>query len=70
MTLEELPLTISVERAGQILGISRRSAYRAAARGDLPTFKVGRRLLVPTLRLLDLLGVRDAAVRADSEPAA
>ena len=70
MTLDELPPTISVERAGQILGISRRSAYRAAARGDLPTFKVGRRLLVPTLRLLDLLGVPDAAVRADSEPAA
>jgi len=70
MTLDELPPTISVERAGQILGISRRSAYRAAARGDLPTFKVGRRLLVPTLRLLDLLGVPDAAVRTDSEPAA
>ena len=70
MTLDELPPTISVERAGQILGISRRSAYRAAARGDLPTFKVGRRLLVPTLRLLDLLGMPDAAVRTDSEPAA
>lgn len=70
MTLEELPPTISVERAGQILGISRRSAYRAAARGELPTFKVGRRLLVPTPRLLDLLGVRDPVIRTDSEPAA
>lgn len=70
MTLEDLPPTISVEHAGHILGISRRSAYRAAARGELPTFKVGRRLLVPTSRLLDLLGVRHTAVRADSEPAA
>ncbi len=66
MTLEELPPTISVERAGQILGISRRSAYRAAARGELPTFKVGRRLLVPTARLLDLLGARRAEVRLDT----
>ncbi len=70
MTLEELPPTISIEHASQILGISRRSAYRAAARGELPTFKVGRRLLVPTSRLLILLGVRDAAVGTGSEPAA
>ncbi len=68
MTLEELPPTISIEHAGQILGISRRSAYRAAARGELPTFKVGRRLLVPTSRLLILVGVPDAAVGTGSEP--
>ncbi|MDP8977143.1 MAG: hypothetical protein M3N17_00900 [Actinomycetota bacterium] len=37
--------------------MGRRSAYRAAARGDLPTLRVGRRLLVPTARLLQLLGV-------------
>lgn len=71
MGLDELPPTISVERAGEILGISRRSAYRAAARGELPTFKVGRRRLVPTQRLLTLLGVQapPAAQRA-SESAA
>ncbi len=63
MTLEELPPTISIERAGKILGISCRSAYRAAARGELPTFKVGRRRLVPTPRLLDLLGARRQEVR-------
>ncbi|CAN5794952.1 hypothetical protein BH23ACT8_BH23ACT8_09340 [soil metagenome] len=71
MTLDDLPPTLSVEKAGQIIGISRRSAYRAAARGELPTFKVGRRLLVPTLRLLDMLGARETDVRIeDSEPAA
>lgn len=71
MTLRDLPPTISVQRAGEILGISRRSAYRAAARGELPTFKVGRRLLVPTPRLLDLLGAgaHDVLVE-DSKPAA
>lgn len=57
MKLNELPPTISVEEAGEILGIGRRSAYRAAARGELPTFRIGRRLLVPTARLLCLLGV-------------
>ncbi|CAN5321102.1 hypothetical protein BH20ACT8_BH20ACT8_02170 [soil metagenome] len=68
MTLEELPPTVSVERAGEILGISRRSAYRAAARGELPTFKVNRRLLVPTPRLLDLLGARRAEIRLPAGP--
>lgn len=57
MTLQDLPPTITVEQAGEVLGISRRSAYRAASAGELPTFKVGRRLLVPTARLLDLLGL-------------
>lgn len=54
---ETLPPTISVERAGELLGVSRRSAYRAASRGQIPTMRVGRRLLVPTQRLLDLLGM-------------
>ena len=71
MRLHELPPTISVEKAGEILGISRRSAYRAAARGELPTLKVGRRLLVPTPRLLDMLGAYGIEVhRRYAEPAA
>lgn len=39
--------TISVEDAGKQLGISRNAAYDAARRGDIPTIKIGRRLLVP-----------------------
>lgn len=54
--LNHLPPTITVERAGEILGISRRSAYRAAAAGQLPTLRLGRRILVPTASLLRLLG--------------
>ncbi len=57
MTLNDLPPTMTVEQAGEVLGISRRSAYRAAATGELPTLRLGRRLLVPTARLLDLLGL-------------
>ena len=60
LTIEELPPTISVEKAGEILGVSRRSAYRAAETGELPTLRLGRRLLVPTPKLLAMLGL-DAA---------
>jgi excisionase family DNA binding protein len=48
---------MNVEEAGEMLGISRRSAYRAAANGELPALRIGRRLLVPTAQLLDLLGI-------------
>jgi len=48
--------TISVERSGQILDISRASAYQAARRGEIPTIRIGRRILVPTARLLEMLG--------------
>jgi excisionase family DNA binding protein len=53
------PLTLTVEEAGQLLGISRGAAYRAAACGQIPTIRLGRRLLVPTARLHQLLGLAD-----------
>lgn len=68
MTLKDLPPTITVEQAADLLQISRRTAYRAASNGELPTFRLGRRLLVPTARLLDLLGLPAEAV-ADLEVA-
>jgi excisionase family DNA binding protein len=54
--LEELPQVLSVEQAATILGISRGLAYEAARRGELPTIKLGRRVLVPRAKLLALLG--------------
>jgi excisionase family DNA binding protein len=55
----EPPLTISVEDAARILGISRGLAYEAARRGELPCIRIGRRLLVPRARLLDLVGAEE-----------
>lgn len=62
MTLNDLPPTINVEEAGEMLGISRRSAYRAAANGDLPALRIGRRLVVPTAQLLELLGMSEERI--------
>ena len=56
LELTELPPTLSIERAAKLLGLSRSSAYRAAANGHLPTLAFGRRLFVPTIRLLEMLG--------------
>lgn len=50
-------MTMTVEQAGSLLGISRRSAYRAAAAGHIPTIRLGRRLLVPIPKLQAMLGI-------------
>lgn len=47
--------TISVEEAGHQLGISRNTAYEAAGRGEIPTIRIGRRLLVPLVAFERLL---------------
>jgi hypothetical protein len=52
--LRELP-TVSVEIAGAALGLGRASAYAAARRGEIPTLRLGKKLAVPTERLLKLL---------------
>lgn len=64
MRLDDLPSTLTVEQAGELLGISRRPAYRAARQGEIPTLRLGRRILVPTARLLALLGEAPAQPQA------
>lgn len=58
-SLDELAAraTISVEQAAKILGVGRTAAYEAARRGEFPTRRLGRRLVVPVPALLDWLGV-------------
>jgi excisionase family DNA binding protein len=53
----ELPPTISVQQAAKLLGLSRSAAYRAVAAGQLPVLRLGRRIYIPTARLLAMLGV-------------
>ncbi|PLU84779.1 DNA-binding protein [Pseudomonas plecoglossicida] len=40
-----VPLSVGVEEAGRILGISRSATYEFIASGELKTFKIGRRRL-------------------------
>jgi len=56
--------TLTVEQAGRELGISRNSAYEAAKRGDIPTIRIGRRILVPRLALERMLAGADREVKA------
>lgn len=54
---EEAPrrLTLTVEEAATTLGISRAFAYESVARGDIPSIRIGRRILIPKVALERLL---------------
>lgn len=52
---EDLPPLVTVERAARFLGISRASAYRYAAVGDLPTRRLGGRVYIVTALLRPLI---------------
>jgi excisionase family DNA binding protein len=47
--------TITIPAAGEALGISRNAAYEAARRGEIPTIRIGRLLLVPKVALERML---------------
>jgi excisionase family DNA binding protein len=49
-------LTYDIPEAGRLLGVGRNQAYEAAKRGEIPTIKIGNRLLVPKAALRRLLG--------------
>jgi excisionase family DNA binding protein len=53
----DLPALMDMDRARELLGMSRSAVYRAAAAGHLPTLRFGRRVYVPTARLLAMLGI-------------
>ena len=52
----ESPKTLSVPRAGrQYFALSRGASYAAAARGELPVIRIGRKLRVPIIALEKML---------------
>ena len=51
----EKRMVLDVTEAADLLNISRGAAYAAAKRGDLPTVRIGGRILVPRTALMRLL---------------
>lgn len=59
LTLDDLDgrITLTVEETASLLGMGRSAGYEAARRGQIPTRRLGRRLVVPVPALLTWLGV-------------
>lgn len=63
--------TLTVEEAASLLNLSKNSAYAAIKEGVIPSIRAGRRLLIPTAKLVDLLGLAQVDIRRhrDASPA-
>jgi excisionase family DNA binding protein len=53
-------LTLKVEEAAVLLGLSRHSAYAAVQEGQIPSIRIGRCIRIPTAALRTMLGVEAA----------
>lgn len=63
MTLDDdLPPILTVEQTAKVLGISRGLAFAAARSGDIPSIRIGRRILVPRDRLRQMLGLDGTSI--------
>jgi hypothetical protein len=64
---DRLSATLTVPEAARLLGIGRNLAYEIAARdgeiAGVPVIRVGRRLLIPLARLLEVLGLDKDSTR-------
>lgn len=49
-------ITLTVEEVASLLGLGRTAAYEAARRGQIPSRRLGRRVVVPVPALLTWLG--------------
>lgn len=61
--------TIDVPRAAAIVGISRRHAYAAVERGELPSIRIGGRIVIPTARFLREIGLTESDAGPRQGPA-
>jgi excisionase family DNA binding protein len=50
------PLTLTVEQTAKLLGIGRSTAYELVHSGDIPSLRLGRRIVVPIESLRRMLG--------------
>ena len=62
-------LTMTVPEAAQKLGIGRNQGYEAARSGQIPTIKIGKRLLVPVTALENKLLSASSASSSRSKSA-
>ncbi|WP_245486819.1 helix-turn-helix domain-containing protein [Mesorhizobium sp. M7A.F.Ca.MR.176.00.0.0] len=54
-------LVMTVPEAGAKLGLSRNGSYDAAARGEIPTIKIGKLLKVPKAAFERMLSLKSEA---------
>jgi excisionase family DNA binding protein len=56
-------LTLSVEHAARLIGVSRSTVYRLVRDGELRAIRVGRRVLILKKPLMEMLGATEDTSR-------
>lgn len=52
VSLDELPDFCSLEEISEVFRVSRSTAYRMAAQGNIPCLRIGRRVIVSKVHLM------------------
>ena len=55
-------IVLSVEEVRRILGLSRGLTYEAIRNGEIPSIRIGHRILIPKVALEHMLGVSGTAI--------
>lgn len=64
--MAEGKLTVTVEEAGRMVGISRGAAYQAVRTGELPSRRFGGRIVVPLAELRAMMGAAELQEGSES----
>jgi excisionase family DNA binding protein len=56
--------TMKVERAAKAIGISKAAAYEGVRTGEIPSIKIGRRIVIPTQAIRSMLLLDGGADKA------
>jgi excisionase family DNA binding protein len=62
--MDERRKALTVDEAAYELGISRNAAYHAVRNGEIPSIRIGKRIIVPRAAFEKLLARADAEVAA------
>lgn len=52
---KEERLTLAVNEVAHLLGLSRGAAYEAVRTGQIPSIRIGRRIIIPRVALIKIL---------------
>lgn len=63
--MNPVPYALSAAQAAELLGVSKQTVYRAVRAGDLDSFRLAGRVVIPAAPLLDRLGITREGVSCD-----
>lgn len=60
-SMEQLPLALNADDIAQVLGISRAHAYELMRSEGFPTLRIGKRMTVPKVKLIEWMNQQMAS---------